>query len=750
MSTLTRWIIATPRASREQAAGGAVVLTVAERPWRCFGGAGAAGRTWPKPRGIAVAGQVVFAVLLLTAAMPALANVVRLGLDRVVHEQVEADDLRLDFLPAREDRPARLELHAKRLRLRPLQQTLREVNFECLPEPVAAPASPSSASTPAPSPAMAADAKVDGDAKTVPVRVWRCEGPLAWRGGRGWRVGIQADEVLAKASIRIGQGNSEVAIDLPLAGSPLAVNARRVGVAWLNALLPQLQWQSGQVDATLNLRTAASAQTRWQGTLRTRALAAQSAGGGLALDGVELSGPISVHTGGKGALTIETEPTIRAGELLAGNYYLGWPSGSQVGLKLAVSSSGDDWQLRRFELNDTGVAISAQGEIAGGSQAGLRTLSARYRFDLAHSYARYLDGAMAAVGQGGLIATGQVEGIVELGAGGRLDAVDAALTTVDLRHPQGRYSLSGLDGTLALRRGDAPAPFDLSWRRLAVYSLATGVGGVGGESNHGELRAAQPVTLDLLGGRLVAGGLVVRPLAESGSLLETSLRADGIDMAGLVKAFGWPEFAGQVSGNLPRIRYTGNLLDVDGEIDMRIFDGAVAVSGLSVERPFGVAPALSANVRLTGLDLQPMTEVFGFGRIEGRLNGAITGLRLLDWRPVAFKASVATAENGRRRISQLAVEQLTRIGGGGAAAGIQNRLLGVFDSFSYRRLGLSCELVNDVCTMGGVDEAAGGYTILQGSGLPLITIRGFQTRVDWPVLVSRLQAAVSGAGPTVD
>jgi hypothetical protein len=55
--------------------------------------------------------------------------------------------------------------------------------------------------------------------------------------------------------------------------------------------------------------------------------------------------------------------------------------------------------------------------------------------------------------------------------------------------------------------------------------------------------------------------------------------------------------------------------------------------------------------------------------------------------------------------------------------------------------------------MGGVpgsDSSAGGYTIVEGSGLPRITVVGHQRRVDWPVLVSRLQAATAGQGPVVD
>ena len=46
--------------------------------------------------------------------------------------------------------------------------------------------------------------------------------------------------------------------------------------------------------------------------------------------------------------------------------------------------------------------------------------------------------------------------------------------------------------------------------------------------------------------------------------------------------------------------------------------------------------------------------------------------------------------------------------------------------------------------MAGLDSSNGGYTIVEGSGLPRITVVGHQREVDWPVLVARLKAATEG------
>jgi hypothetical protein len=83
-------------------------------------------------------------------------------------------------------------------------------------------------------------------------------------------------------------------------------------------------------------------------------------------------------------------------------------------------------------------------------------------------------------------------------------------------------------------------------------------------------------------------------------------------------------------------------------------------------------------------------------------------------------------------------------------AGLQSQVLRLFDTFGYARLGLSCRLANNVCRMGGLDSSGAGYTIVEGSGLPRITVIGHQEKVDWPVLVARLKAATDGQTPIIE
>lgn len=724
-----------------------------------------AGRFAPAGQGAAVSGRLLIAACLLVAAtVPAAANTVRLTVEQVQHEQLAAESVALSFQPATGETPARMHLSARTLSLPGLRAELADVQFQCQPERLPDADQEGAASVAANKPSAVAtpstDDSADADDARPPAR-WQCQGPLAWRGaGSGWQMVWRADEALAQAELQLIQGQASVSVQLPLAGAPVLVQMRRAGVAWLRGLLPQLDWQSAQIDGTLAWQpdggeagsSAASSPTSstaspWHGQVQARDLALQNAAGTLASDGLALTGPVTLSLPAAGGWRLQARPVISRGELLAGPLYVEWPAGSQVALDLSVLVRDQAWNLERLTLADAGMALSGQGSGRISAESWLHAFNASGRIDLAQAQPRYLEGLLAGLGQRDVELSGQIEGEVALAAGGRLDALDVDLADVSVATGSRRYAVTGLDGPLAFRRGQAPAPFDLRWQQVSLHALQFGSGRWQGQSSGGELRASAPVAVELFDGQLHIGDLLLRPGADSGDLLAASLAAEGVDMSELVAAFGWPRFAGELSGYLPRLAYGGQTLRVEGGIDIRAFDGQVTIGGLSVERPFGVAPALAADVALHGLDLQPMTEVFGFGRIEGRLNGRIDGLRLLDWRPVAFDASFRTAESGRRRISQLAVNQLTSIGG---SAGIQGRLLGMFDSFGYRRIGLSCVLANQVCRMSGLDRTAGGYTILEGSGLPSITIRGFQEQVDWPVLVNRLEAALAGDGPRVE
>jgi hypothetical protein len=215
-----------------------------------------------------------------------------------------------------------------------------------------------------------------------------------------------------------------------------------------------------------------------------------------------------------------------------------------------------------------------------------------------------------------------------------------------------------------------------------------------------------------------------------------------ISMEQLTRALGIQPMRGTLSGKIPRVTFDGSAIEVQGALLLNVFDGTVLVWNLKALEPFGSAPSLMADVDMRNLDLDLLTGAFSFGNMEGRIDVAVHDLELFDLKPVKFDARLVSSPGDySRRISQRAVQSISSLGGVGAAAAIQRSFLRVFDEFGYSQIGWSCTLRNGVCDMGGIESEPmpHGYLIVKGGGIPAITVIGYNRRVDWRELVSRLQ-----------
>lgn len=214
-----------------------------------------------------------------------------------------------------------------------------------------------------------------------------------------------------------------------------------------------------------------------------------------------------------------------------------------------------------------------------------------------------------------------------------------------------------------------------------------------------------------------------------------------ISMAQLSTAAGWPKMLGTLAGRIPKVSYDGREISVDGALLFNVFDGTVVATRLKLADAFGRAPRLSGNLAMRNLDLDLLTRTFSFGNMQGRLDVDVNNLQLQDWQPVRFEARLYSSGGSYpRKISQKAVQNISSLGGAGAAAAIQRSYLGFFESFGYDRIGLSCVLRNDVCAMGGIEaNDHGPYSIIRGGGIPAISVMGYNRAVSWGELVTRLK-----------
>jgi hypothetical protein len=369
------------------------------------------------------------------------------------------------------------------------------------------------------------------------------------------------------------------------------------------------------------------------------------------------------------------------------------------------------------------------------------------RAELAGAYAMYLQPFLLDSALGALTATGSIAGTVEI-ASNRPTLLAVSLTNVSADDARDRWSVSGLGGSIRWhgdRKLGQPVASNLQWQGAKVLGLDIGAASMQFTTVDRDFVVHGAARIPVLDGSIELAQLAVREAGRPDMTLSLDATLRPISMQRLCTVFGWPIFGGQVSGRFANLELRGGVLSLDSVLDAEVFGGAVRIANLKLEEPFGKWPRLAADIDITKVDLEQVTSAFEFGLITGRLSGRIDELRLFNWMPVAFDASLYTPQDDRsqHRISQRAVKNIGSLGGSasGVTAALSRGFLRFFENFGYERLGMRCRLQNEICEMSGVEPAAGGYYLVKGRGLPRIDVIANATRVDWPRLVAQLRAA---------
>ncbi len=574
---------------------------------------------------------------------------------------------------------------------------------------------------------------------------WVCAGEVRSGSGNAMQLSItldgdELDAELARGGARIGVHRDGALPDAT------RIDLTRIPLVWTQALLakawPAARIGAGQGDARLTVRAPDDGPLQIVGPVSLQGAALDTEDGSIAAADLDAAVVVDARLGEFDRVLVDGR--LAGGELLWGATYLGLEQ-RRVDLRLAaVHRDGEGWELPALYWNDPGI-LRVEGSAALDPHK-LDSVDLRLQSqDLAPLRGGYLSGWLGMAGLGELKLAGALDGSLRIRRGELEDAA-LRLHDVSVDDAEGRFSFAGLEGSIALSSG-GPVASALQWREGALHGLAFGAARLPFNSDSGSLRLREAVTVPILGGKLRLDHFLLRPPAgEAGSALRFGLALEELDVGRLSTALDWPAFTGTLSGNIPDAQYHDEQLTLDGGLQMQLFGGRVAVSALSMERPFGVLPTLSADILLDDIDLMALTGAFDFGSISGKLDGSIAGLRLVGWEAVAFDARlVSDRQRGvRQRISQRAVQDLTSVGNASFVNSLQSQLIGFFDDFGYSRLGIGCKLINEVCTMEGLAPSGGGFVIVQGAGVPRLTVLGFNRRVDWPMLVERLAAVGTG------
>lgn len=511
----------------------------------------------------------------------------------------------------------------------------------------------------------------------------------------------------------------------------------------------QLAWvRAGYLDSHLQVRFPTEASGQVELKLGVGGLGFDSPDGRFAAEALSLE--LGIFANAESWSSPRFVGSIRGGELLLDDFYRNFSEGG-LEFSFQAEAGADQWVIHALKVTDDySVSLEGGATLGLGDEISLAGIEVnRLELSFPGAYERYIEPVAAPWTLNGLEVTGQVVWSGEWSDGafqsGNLEI--EGLSIVDSQRQ--RFAMTGLDARM--RPGDYGFDSRLAWRGLLLGKINLGSGEAVLDSEPGTFAIVEPLRLDVLGGQLNLQELkVLLPGRESNPDGEPDIRLrldlEELDMEELTAALGWPSFSGKVSGQIPGVQLEDGVLEVDGEIRVNVFDGLITLDQLRIERPFGVLPSLAANLEAKNLDLKLFTGAFSFGQISGRIDGYMRDLRMLDWRPVAFDAWLGTPERqrGSEGISRQAVNHLTTLGGGSATTALTSPLMKLFNNFSYKRLGFGCLMQNNICEVRGVSEDAKSVLIMEGAGVPKITIRAFNRSVDWPQLLAHLAAASDG------
>jgi hypothetical protein len=419
-----------------------------------------------------------------------------------------------------------------------------------------------------------------------------------------------------------------------------------------------------------------------------------------------------------------------------------------LALSLKGSMAGDKLDIASMHLVQRDLAdVRATGVVDLATDVPAFTGEATIeRLQFPAAYASYMANVLASSILGDLETSGTLSGKVSL-LGSGVQSLHLAPRDLNLRDRKGQLTLTKANGEIfwsPAGGGDARAS-TLAWSEGGAYGLSGGAASVDFVAYGMNFALTRPTKLPIFDGALAIDHFVMGNLGAPDMEVAFKGAIEPISMSQLAKAFGWPEFSGQVAAQIPGVRLKDNLLTFDGNVESHVFGGRVIGSNLRLQDPLGNFPQFFADVRARDLDLGLVTQTFEVGSITGKLEADILGLELFAWSPVAFDARLATpaGDKSRHRISAKAVSSLSNIGGGGGGVvqALQSGVLKFFDEYNYDKLGITCRLVGDVCEMSGVEAAPNGYYIVKGKGLPRIDIVGNQGRVGWKQLMSSIQTA---------
>lgn len=512
---------------------------------------------------------------------------------------------------------------------------------------------------------------------------------------------------------------------------------------------PQLQ--GGSLNGIIDINGRERDVTAWVANLEVKALAFSDAQG--------------LHAGEHVVLRMDARATQKKA-IWHWQGTLAWPSGEifwqpfyfqGAGQQLAVSGTfgKDKFAVEQGKLQLTGIGtIRFAGEASSADWQFRKVRLQAEKLVLNTLFSNFIRPLMAETALAETTANGYLD--IDWQYQGEDDQVLVLeLREVALTDARGRFAVEGVNALIPWHSNQtAQGNIHLAHGEILRIPLgkATAV-----FTTHAHGFSVPSLTMPVLDGGIAVEHLEVTK-APSGWQWRFNGKLAPLSMEKLTEALEVTPMFGTLSGIIPQMTYTDSVMTMDGVLVFEIFDGVVVARNLTFIEPLGRAPHLLLDVGMHHIDLDLLTRAYSFGNMQGRIDVEINDVELVNWQPVKFDARLISSPGSyKKRISQAAIQNLTALGGASAVSAIQRSFLQFFKDFSYTKIGWRCRLRGNICQMGGIDTADPGrssdqseaYVLVQGSGIPAITIRGYNREIDWLELVKRLNNAIESGSPTI-
>ncbi len=300
---------------------------------------------------------------------------------------------------------------------------------------------------------------------------------------------------------------------------------------------------------------------------------------------------------------------------------------------------------------------------------------------------------------------------------GKVVALDGTLRlrSGDLHRGEEPPLLSGLDIDLPIsysfgaENPGLPVPSDAAkWGRLRLEKIRLSGQELGPLDmpavlvpNH--LYLGGTVEASLFGAKLALRRIRVDEPLSPGFRIRMAAELDDMNLSRIAEKN--TKLEGRLGGILDPVIIGRDRMIATGELSGDLFGGRMDVRRVTVERPFSAGREIGADVTVDRIDLERFSAALGIGRITGRLSGSITGLRVAYGQPVAFDLRMESvpAKGVSQSVSLKAVNSISLVSTGSALSGMGISLMTTFfREFPYEKIGLQCELKNDVFTVRGL------------------------------------------------